>query len=129
MNIKNGIYFHHKIPCSYNKNELIKVYSIFTVEYQPDAFEKHAEKFRLDHLRLFFRWLSTIFYRCVATQERTRDITLTLACRSAMRCGKKKSICSMKRSIVFVREIFFCNIVFYALSCFYAVTRGHKCKF
>ena len=35
----------------------------------------------------------------------------------------------MKRSIVFVREIIFCNIVFYALSCFYAVTRGHKRKF
>ena len=40
----------------------MKVFSIFTVEYQPEAFEKHAEKFRLDHLRLFFRWVLTIFY-------------------------------------------------------------------
>ena len=40
----------------------MKVYSIFTVEYQPEAFEKHAEKFRLVHLRIFFRWLLTIFY-------------------------------------------------------------------
>ena len=32
---------------------LIKVYSIFAVEYQPEAFENHAKKFRLVHLRLF----------------------------------------------------------------------------
>ena len=31
----------------------MKVYSIFAVEYQPEAFEKHAEKFRLVHLSLF----------------------------------------------------------------------------
>ena len=41
------------------------MYSIFTVEYQPEAFEKHAEKFRLDHLRLFFHWLTNILpLRC-----------------------------------------------------------------
>ena len=40
----------------------MKVYSIFTVECQPEAFENHAKKFRLVHLRLFFRWLLTIFY-------------------------------------------------------------------
>ena len=32
---------------------LMKVYSIFAVEYQPEAFEKHVKKFRLVHLHLF----------------------------------------------------------------------------
>ena len=39
-----------------DKQQLMKVFSIFTVEYQPEGFEKHAEKFMFVHLRLFFRW-------------------------------------------------------------------------
>ena len=33
-------------------------------------------------------------------RDRARDVTLALTCRPAMRCGKKKSICSTKRNVV-----------------------------
>ena len=42
--------------------KLMKAYSIFTVEWQPETFEKHAERFRLVHLSLSCPWLLAIFY-------------------------------------------------------------------
>ena len=40
----------------------MKVYSIFTAEYQPEALEKHAKKFRLFHFSLISRWLLPFYH-------------------------------------------------------------------
>ena len=55
----------------------MKVYTIFTVEYQPEAFEKHAKKFGLVHLSILSRWLLKIFYHETQFTRRCYDLLST----------------------------------------------------